>query len=303
MNLLNFYRIIKQGVINFKRNGLLSTATVSIMAITLFVMGALFITTDLFQNVSEELQSKINITAYFKEDAPEEKILSARKFLLENSQVKNVEYVSKEEAYELFKDTHKDDPTITASLYELQSNPLPASLNIKAESPENYSEIAENLRKSEFSELIEKVNDKQNEGAIKRLASIISNTKKFGVILTAILGIIVVLVTFNTIRLTIYNHKQEIEIMKLVGGTNSFIRAPYIVEGLLYGIFASIISIGILYLAIIAVSSKITGFLPSSDLVSFYKSSFWMILFMEIAIGSVLGITSSFIAIRKYLDA
>jgi len=301
MNSLNFFRVIKRGIVNFQRNGWLSMATICIMTITLFVTGALFITTDLFQSVASELQDKIDITAYFKEDAPEDKILEARKFVLQNPEVKNVEYISKEEAYRIFEEDHKDNDTIIASLQELQSNPLPASLNIKAVDPENYAQIAATLRSSPFNEHIQKINDKQNENAIANLSSIISTTKKIGLFTTIILSAIVVLVTFNTIRLTIYTHKQEIEIMKLVGGTNWFIRVPFIIEGILYGVLASLAAIGILYFGILLVSSRVTGFLPSSDLISFYKNNFWMLILLETGGGAILGSLSSFIAIKKYL--
>lgn len=302
MSFINFFRVIRKGLINFKRNGWLSAATVSIMVITLFVMGSLYIVSDLANNVTEELQDKIDISAYFKDDAPEDKILDARKFVLQNSSVKSVEYISKEEAWENFKNKHRDNQVISESIQEVGSNPLYATLNIKAQHPDSYSQIAGEIEKSSYMQYIQKLNYEQNKNTIDRFSGIISAVRKTGLFTAVFLAVIVVLVTFNTIRLTIYTHRQEIEIMKLVGGTNWFIRGPFVVEGLLYGIMAAVIAIFLMYAGISIVSAKITGFLPSSDLISFYLSNVWILFFMLLAAGSILGSLSSFIAIRKYLD-
>lgn len=302
MGFINFFRVIRKGLINFKRNGWLSAATVSIMVITLFVMGSLYIVSDLANNITEELQDKIDISAYFKDDAPEDKILDARKFVLQNSSVKSVEYISKEEAWENFKDKHRDNQVISESIQEVGSNPLYATLNIKAQHPDSYSQIAGEIEKSSYMQYIQKLNYEQNKNTIDRFSGIISAVRKTGLFTAVFLAVIVVLVTFNTIRLTIYTHRQEIEIMKLVGGTNWFIRGPFVVEGLLYGIMAAVIAIFLMYAGISIVSAKITGFLPSSDLISFYLSNVWVLFFMLLGAGSILGSLSSFIAIRKYLD-
>lgn len=301
--MINFLRILKKGIINFERNGWLSTATVSIMLITLFVAGSLYVINDLAKVVTQDLQDTIDVSAYFKEDAPEDQILEARKLMLQNPNVKSVDYISKEEAFEIFKNKHKDDSAIIDSLQEISENPLFATLNIKADSMDNYPQIVSALENSQYNQYIREINYEKNKDSIARFSAIISFIKKSGLFTALILAVIVILVTFNTIRLTIYTHRQEIEIMKLVGGTNWFIRGPFIVEGILYGIFASVLAMFVLYIGISFISAKMTGFLPSSDLLSFYFSSFWTLFFLELALGVSLGVFSSFIAIRKYLDS
>jgi len=300
--MINFFRIIKKGITNFQRNGWLSTATISIMLITLFVLGSLYIINDLAKVVTHDLQDTIDVSAYFKEDAPEDKILEARKIILKDPNVKSVDYISKEEAFEIFKEKHKDDATIIDSLQEISENPLFATLNIKANDLDNYPKIVDALKNSQYNQYIREINYEKNKESITRFSSIISFIKKIGLFTALILAVIVILVTFNTIRLTIYTHRQEIEIMKLVGGTNWFIRGPFIVEGILYGIFASALAMFILYIGVSAISARITGFLPSSDLSSFYFANFWYLLSIELISGILLGSISSFIAIRKYLD-
>lgn len=300
--MINFFRVFKKGIINFQRNGWLSTATISIMLITLFVIGSLFVINDLAKVVEQDLQDTIDVSAYFKEDAPEEQILEARKLVLQNPNVKTVDYISKEEAYEIFKEDHKNDAAILESLQEISENPLFATLNIKADNMENYPEVVSALENSQYNQYIREINYEKNKKSITRFSSIISFIKRTGLFTALILAVIVVLVAFNTIRLTIYTHRQEIEIMKLVGGTNWFIRGPFIIEGILYGTFAAVFSMVALYIGISAVSAKITGFLPSSDLINFYTSNIYSLFFLELAIGIILGASSSFIAIRKYLD-
>lgn len=300
--MINFFRVFKKGAINFQRNGWLSAATISIMTATLFVSGALFIVNDLAKVVEQDLHDSIDVSAYFKEDAPEDRILEARKLILQNQNVKTVDYISKDEAYEIFKEDHKSDETILASLQEISENPLFATLNIKAQSMEDYPEIVSSIENSEYNQYIREINYEKNKKSITRFSSIISFIRKSGLFTAAILAVIVVLVTFNTIRLTIYIHRQEIEIMKLVGGASWFIRGPFIVEGVLYGVFAAILSMLALYIGISAISGKITVFLPSSDLINFYTSNICVLFFYELIFGIALGSISSFIAIRKYLN-
>jgi cell division transport system permease protein len=123
----------------------------------------------------------------------------------------------------------------------------------------------------------------------------------FGLILSLGLAIIVFLVTFNAIRLAIYSSREEINVMKLVGAGNWFIRGPFIVEGLMYGIISTIITVILLYPAFYFTSSKISNFLPTGDLFSYFKENAIVLFFILLAISLVLGVFSSFIAVRKYL--
>lgn len=299
--LINFKRTIKSGLKSFWRNGWLSTATISIMVLTLLVITTLLMLNLVASAVLKNLQEKIDVSVYFKLEANEEDILVVKSQLEKLSEVERVDYVSREEALTKFKERHKDNPYLIQSLQELGENPLEASLNIKAREASQYEAISNFLEGIYYSNIIDKVDYRQNKEVIEKLANIIANIKIAGLSLSGILVLIVILVTFNAIRLAIYSSREEIKIMKLVGANNWFVRGPFIVEGVLYGIVSSLITLGILYPIFYFVSPKISGFLPIEDFFVYFQTNFWALLLLLLGIGIVLGVVSSFLAVRKYL--
>jgi cell division transport system permease protein len=149
--------------------------------------------------------------------------------------------------------------------------------------------------------VIDKINFYENEKVIGRLQSIAGGIQNWGFLMTMALAVIAVLVTFNTIRLTIYNQRQEIEIMKLVGGSNWHIKAPYLVEGGLYGAFAAVVTAVVFYPAIFFVSPKVESLVPEVSLISYFTANIFQFLFLVFFIGVLLGVVSSFVAIRRFL--
>jgi len=216
-------------------------------------------------------------------------------------EVERVDYISREEALAKFREKHKDNPYLIQSLQELGENPLEASLNIKARETSQYQTINSFLEGISYKNIIDKVDYRQNKEVIDRLSAIINNTKMIGLSLSGLLILVVVLVTFNSIRLAIYSSREEIKIMRLVGANNWFIRGPFIVEGVLYGIISSIVTVGILYPVFYFVSPKLSGFLPIEDFFAYFQSNLWALLGILLGLGVVLGILSSYFAVRKYL--
>ena len=247
------------------------------------------------------LQEKVDVSAYFKTDISEEEILGIKSELELLSNVKNVEYISAVQALDEFKERHAGDAIIQDSLAELDFNPLQASLNIKADDPSQFASIVQFLEANQFRSVIDKINFYENEKVIERLQSISGGIQNWGFILTMILAVIAVLVAFNTIRLTIYNQRQEIEIMKLVGGSNWHIKAPYLVEGGLYGAFAAAVTAAIFYPTIFFVSPKVESLMPGVSLISYFKTNMFQFLFLVFFVGVLLGVVSSFVAIRRFL--
>ena len=296
-----FKRIIKWGLKNFWRNGWLSTATISIMVLTLLVITVLIMLNVISNAVLLNLEDKIDISVYFKLQTPEESILEAKTQLEKLAEVESIEYVSQNEALVRFKEKHKDNPVLLQSLDELESNPLEASLNIKAKETSQYASINQFLESVHYKDIIDKVNYAQNKAVIEKLGKIIIDIKMFGLILSLGLALIVFLVTFNAIRLAIYSSREEINVMKLVGASNWFIRGPFIIEGMMYGIIATIITVILLYPAFYFTSPKISSFLPTGDLFSYFKANAIVLFFILLAISLILGAFSSFIAVRKYL--
>ena len=251
--------------------------------------------------VLANLENKIDISVYFKLDTPEENILQAKAQLEQLAEVERIEYVSQNDALIAFKEKHKDNPVLLQSLDELENNPLEASLNIKAKETSQYASINQFLESVHYKDIIDKVNYLQNKGVIEKLSKIITDVKTFGLVLSLGLAIIVFLVTFNAIRLAIYSSREEINVMKLVGASNWFIRGPFIVEGLAYGLIATVVTVLILYPIFYFVSPKISSFLPIEDLFTYFKANMILLFLLLLAISLALGTFSSFIAVRKYL--
>lgn len=295
-------RVTKSGWLGFWRNRWLSVATVSVVSLTIFGITVLLLINVLIDSLITNLESKIDISVYFKLDTSEEKILETRDDLVQLNEVRSVEYVSTEEALRRFKERHQDNQVLMQSLDELDTNPLEAILNIKAQAASQYEAIANFFNQAHYQELIDKINYLENKAVILRLSSITRNIRQIGFITLLVLASLAVLVTFNTVRLTIYNFRKEIKVMKLVGASNWFIRGPFIIEGALYGITAAIITLIIILPILIYISPKITGYLPGTDLLYFYQTNFFGLFLLQIAIGIVLGTTSSWVAIRRYLD-
>ena len=299
--LTTLFRIIKYGFLGFWRNGWLSTATLSIIVLALLVFEGLMIFNVLTKTALEAVQDKIDISVYFKINTPEDNILQIKKSLESLAEVKSIEYISRDQALEIFRQRHVEDPTISQSLEELKENPLLASLNIKAHDPKEYVIIADYLDKTNSKTWFEKVTYAQNAVVIERLGNIIDTAEKGGFVLIIFLALIAVLVTFNTIRLAIYSSREEIGIMRLVGASNSFIRGPYVVEGIIYGLLAGVLSLIIAAPIVYFVSPYIKIFISEMNLWPYFTSHLFGTLGYQLLLGVALGVISSTIAIRKYL--
>ncbi len=298
---ITFKRVIKSGLKSFWRNGWLSTATISIMVLTLLVISVLLMINVVANAVLTNLQEKIDISVYFKLEANEEDILIVKSQLEKLAEVERVDYVSQEEALIRFREKHQDNPYLIQSLQELNENPLEASLNIKAQEASQYDIIANFLDGINYSNIIDKVDYKKNKEVIDKLSYIVANIRMGGVVLSGILILVVVLVTFNAIRLAIYSAREEIKVMRLVGASNWFIRGPFVIEGVLYGVISSLITLGILYPVFWFISPKLSGFLPIEDFFVYFRVNFWAFLVLLLGMGIVLGVLSSIFAMRKYL--
>jgi len=294
-------RIIKSGFQSFIRNGLLSSATVVVMTLTLLVCSGLIIFGNATTAVMQNIESKIDISIYFKTNVSENQILAIKKNLEQLNEVANVEYISQDDALATFKERHKDDPVILQSLEELGYNPLSAALNIKAKNPQNYEGIASYLEKEVSPEFIDKINYSQNQVIIDRLIKITNTVKKGGLVLALVLALVVFLITFNTIRIAIYSNRESISIMRLVGATSSLIRGPYVIQGFIIALAASILAMIILIPLIYSIAPSFNNFIPEFNIVSYFWSHFFYLFGIQLLVGLILTTISSAVAIRKYL--
>ncbi|MBI4991687.1 MAG: ABC transporter permease [Candidatus Harrisonbacteria bacterium] len=295
------YRIIKYGVQGFFRNGWSSIPALSVMTLVLFVFLNLIIFNVLADSALAILRDKIDISVYFQTNVSEDDILKVQRSLASLSEVKDVEYISRDLALQSFKDRHKEDQTINQALEVLGENPLSASLNIKAKDPRDYPVIVSYLNNENLNNLVDQVTYSQNQLIINRLANIAETAGKGGVALTVILSVIAVFVTLNTIILTIYSTRDEIGVMRLVGAANKFISGPYIIQGVLYGILAAFLSMLLMVPLISVAAPYVKVLMPEVNINGYFYSNLLKLTGYQLGFGVVLGTVSSIIAVRRYL--
>lgn len=298
-------RIIRSGFRNFMRSGFTSIASILIMTITLFVITSLIFVQATLSTTLSSIKDKVDVIVYFIPDAQVSSIQTIESALKKIPEVKDLKYTSQEEALAQYKEKHGNDHLILQVFDLLDKNPLGASIAIKASDPSHYESILnyfkqdDALSKGNFS-IIDTINYNQNKVAIDRLTSIIDGAKRLGTVISLILILISIIITFNTIRLIIYMSREEINVMRLVGAGGKYIRGPFIVSGLLVGIVASVATIILFWPFSYWLGHQMTGFL-GIDLFAYYKSEFFQLFFIQIISGMIVGSISSFLAVHKYL--
>ena len=294
-------RTIKESFVNFWRNGWLSVASVSVLTLSLYVVGTLMVVMLVSSTILSNVESRINVSVYFKPDISEDQILKIKSDLEGYGEVKSAQYISKDQALADFKKNNADEPVILQSLDEIGGNPLLASLVVRANDPDQYQNITEYIANASFKDDVSRVNYTKNKQIIDRLNHIIQQARKIGLASAILFSAVAVLIIFNTIRVTIYIHKPEIEVMRLVGASNMFIRLPFLFEGVIYGLLSSVVATIFLVITIKIVDPYITTAMLSKSLMHFYLSHLLSILGIQLLAGIFLGVFSSWIAMRKYL--
>ena len=284
---------------------MVSLSSILVMSITLFVFGSLIFSNVALDAALKQIQDKVDVNVYLISSALEEDVLELQSVLGSLPEVDSVEYISREQALENFKEKHKDDRLTLQALEELEDNPLGAVLNIRAKETNQYESIAkflesESALSSEKTSIIDKVNYYQNKLVIDRLSKIINSTEKIGFFVTLVLVLMSIVITFNTIRLAIYISKDEISVMRLVGASSKYVRGPFVVSGILYGAIASLVTLFIF----IPIAYYLDGFMQKLfdlSMWNYYIDNFFSIFFYIFVSGIVLGAVSSYLAVRKYL--
>jgi cell division transport system permease protein len=278
------------------------------MVVALFMIGSTIMMSVYLNTILASAQSKVDINVYFSVDAEEAAILNLKQSLEYLPEVATIEYVSKEEAFEQFKERHATDELTIQALEELDDNPLRARLNIQAVSVDQYGVIAKSLENDSAlsaqygTGFIDKVNYNDNRLVIDRLNSIVDGVERTGFVVIVVLVFLAILITFNTIRLAIYTSKDEIGVMKLVGADNMYVRGPFVIAGTLYGVVAALLTIGLFYPVTLSVKQHTETFFGGIDLFRYYVENFNQIFLILMGVGIALGSLSSYLAVRKYLN-
>jgi cell division transport system permease protein len=294
-------RIFHFGLKNFWRNGWLSTATVAIMTLASIGFLGLIMFGVITHAAASAIQDKIDISVYFNTNTSEDEILNIQQSLEGLSQVASVNYISQDQALATFQQNHASDPTVSQAINQLDTNPLEASLNVTAKDPSEYGAINNYLSSPDLSQYIDTISYAQNQDVINRLAAIVRDVNIGGWIVTVFLALVAGLVMFNTIRLAIYSNREEIGVMRVVGASNSLVRGPFVVEGMLWGLIAALISLIVFAPILYFVSPYLNEFIPGLNIFHYFYTHIIQLFIYELLFGVVIGGLSSFWAVRRYL--
>jgi cell division transport system permease protein len=299
-------RILRAGFVSFWRNSFISLASILIMTVTLSVIGFLVFSDAVLNTSLTVLKDKVDINVYFLTSAQEDQILSLKKSIEALPQVQSVQYVSRDQALADFKTRHANDQLTLQAIDELGTNPLGALLNIKAKETSQYESIANFLTSKDAlsnggTPIIDKVNYNQNKTAIDKLSTIDSSAKSLGLAIVIIFSVISIIITFNTIRLVIYNSRDEISVMRLVGASRRYIKGPFVVSGVMYGVTAGLLTLVLFYPVLFWLGPKLSNFFSGFNLLSYYVRNFLQLFGIIVGTGAVLGAISSYLAVRRYL--
>lgn len=304
--IITFERIFKNGIISFGRNIWLAIAAIAMMGITLTILLFAVVANATFSHTIDEITSRIDVSVYLKDSVSENQREELISELRQIDNVDSVEYISKAEALRTYQEQNIDNPELLAAISET-SNPLPASLKIQPKDPNELQAIKDYLDKPEVLALQSDPTSYSGDrkAAIDKITQATRFFQQAGVVGIIVFSIISMLIIFNTIRMAIFNRRDELVIMRLLGATPWYIRGPFVVETMLYGVVAALISLTVCSALFAIASSTLEasslGLLDINYSGLYFSDNLWLILGIQVAIGILIGAASSIIATRRYL--
>jgi len=300
--LTSLKRILKFSWVGFLRNKTLVLEVIFVMTISISLITCFF----MFQGISEflinYLQDKADISVYFNQNTSEQEIVKVEEALYQfSNEIESVEYISQAKALQIFTETHKNDPDSLEALEQVGDNPFLPSLVIKAHDPIYYIQISNFLSQDSFKDVINKIPYYDNKKVIDRLSGITDTIKTITIVLGLILGLLAVLITFNTIKLTIFASKDEISTMRLVGASNWFIKGPFVIQGILYGVISILIVDILFFIFFIFFSPKLQIFFSGFNLFDYFQAKCASLFLIQVIFIGIVSIISTLLALDKHL--
>jgi len=304
--LLTLWRVVRYGTDSFVRNSWLSVAATAVMTITLLIIFTAFITQNILTDTINELQDKVNMSIYLKTDTSNKTGNELKSELSKLASVKSVKYISAEEARaQVAKDNGKNNDVLDA--LNQATNKIPATLKVIVVDINNTSELEKFVASNKLVKDYINPDYKpsfagERRNTIKTIGRAVNFAQAVGLAAGIVFIVISSLIIFNTIRMAIFNRKEEIQMMKLIGADQSFIRGPFLIEAVIYGFIAAFIATGLGIWALYASSKTLISYQisvqPTIDLVTMYAP---IVVLTMMGIGAVIGIISSLFATRRYL--
>lgn len=304
--LLTTVRVFRYGSDSFFRNSWLSVAATAVMTITLLIIFIAFATHFILGDTISDLSDKVDMSIYLKTDTTNKVGGDLVNELKKLSSVRTVTYISADAARAQIAQENSNDQAVLSAINEA-TNMNPATLRVVVKDINDTTQLETFVKKDTL------IKDHLNadyppsfagdrRATIKSIGRAVGFIQQLGIIIGVVFVVISSLIIFNTIRMAIFNRKEEIQMMKLIGADNSFIRGPFLVEAVIYGMIAALLATGLGIWGLYSVSKTLASYQisvqPTIDMVTIYSP---LMLLGMVAIGSMIGIISSLFATHKHL--
>jgi cell division transport system permease protein len=301
---INLGYFAKESLVSFKRNWVMSLGAIITIYLSLLLVGVSLGSGFVLRQVVQSMEEKVSIRVFLKDGAAPEDVEALQTTLRANAMVKTVDYTSKEEALEEFKNTIvQDSPEIVE---QLEGNPLPASIDVDLHDPRNVMAVVEAIKADPiFVKVADRPDEpekslKYGQQIVNQLFTFTRILRTVSVVFIAMLGVISLIFINNAIRLAIYARRKEIGIMRLVGASNWFIRTPFLMEGVIQSLIGAVLAIGSLSVVWFYILPEVKKDLPFLPL-TLSGGDAWQLSFVLVFAGIIIGLAGSSLALRRYL--
>lgn len=300
---VTIWRVISYAWKNFFRNAWIGLATVFVLVLSLLSVNVVVGVGAILDRAVNTLEQKVDVTVFFKDKTPDAVLQQAQFFMAGLPQVKDVQLKTPDQALAAFKERHQNDPKIITALAELDGNPIGASMVVKAKNTDDYPFLLEALKNPQFDFAIESKSYDDHAAAINKVREIGKSVRLFGLILIVIFGIFSVLIVYNAIRVAIYTQREEIGIMRLVGASGSFVRMPFVLEGMLLAALALVAAAFVVAGSVAFVEPRLIPVFDGENpgLIMYFMQNAVQLLVVEGGALMALVALSSWAAVGKYL--
>jgi cell division transport system permease protein len=305
--LITTWRIIHTGILNFMRNVTLAVAAMAVMVVTLTIVLFSLITNATFENTIAQITNKIDVSVYLQDSTTDAQAKQLVSQIKQEPDVQRVIYLDKAAALKSYIAQNQGNQDLVNAAAQA-GNPIPATIQVYPKNLNDVQSIKEFLTTPSRIKLQTPDSPSYNgdrKVAIDNITHATNVLRKIGVVTVVVFAVICALIIFNTIQMAIFNRRDEITIMRLLGASTSYIRGPFVVESAIYGLLSAVFSILIINSAFLASSNALQasslGLLDINYANQYFDAHFWWLLLLQIAIGIIIGTVSSVIATRRYL--
>lgn len=303
---LTFVRMCRYGINNFTRNAWLTVAATAVMTITLLIIFATVIASNVLADSVAELSKKVDMSIYLRTGTTEQQAKPVIHALKRLSNVENVAFISSEQARAQNAQNNKTDQDVLEAISQA-TNKLPAVIRINLKNINDTAQLDEFVKKNKELKSIGDPNRAPSfagsrRNAIENIGRWANFAQRAGLAASILFVVISSLIVFNTIRMAIFNRKDEIEMMKLIGAEKSFIRGPFLVEAVVYGCIAAVLATTIGVSLFVAASEKLQSYgIATANTTNTLTMYLGVVLLVMIGFGALIGVISSALATRRYL--